>query len=105
LAADARRAEGEALVALCRPTDGETLLRQAKAEALALDAGRAAWRACLALARLHEAAGRTAEAAAERAEARAWLERVAAGLADAPELRRAFEASEPFRAACAGTPR
>ena len=105
LAADARRAEGEALMDLGRPADGETLLRQAKAEALALDAGPAAWRACLALARLHKAAGRTGEAAAERAEARAWLERVATQLADWPDLRRAFEGSEPFRAARAGAPR
>jgi hypothetical protein len=97
--ADARRAEGEALLALGQAADGEALLRRAKAEAGGLGAAPPGWRACLALAQLFEAAGRATEAMAERQQALVLVEQVANGLADAPELRRAFEASEPFRAA------
>ena len=96
---EARRAEGEAFVALGRPGEGEARLRQAKAEAAALDAAPAAWRASLALARLLDATGREAEARAARAEARRPLEKVAAGLTGAPDLLRGFKASPAYREA------
>jgi class 3 adenylate cyclase/tetratricopeptide (TPR) repeat protein len=98
-AADARRVEGEALRALGRPAEAEACLRGASAEAHALGAAPAAWRATLALARLLAATGREADARVERARARALLEGVAVGLAGYPALRRAFEATEPFREA------
>jgi class 3 adenylate cyclase len=103
-ATEARRLEGQALVALGRTAEGEVLLRRTKAEAADLGAVPVGWRACLALARLCDAAGRTTEAVAERAQALTLLEQVADGLAVAPELRRAFEASEPFRAARRAAP-
>ena len=93
---DARRAEGEALVALGRRDEGETRLRAAKAEAAALGAAPAGWRASLALARLLDATGRADEARAARADARRLLERVAAGLTGAPDLLRGFKASPPY---------
>jgi class 3 adenylate cyclase/tetratricopeptide (TPR) repeat protein len=95
--ADARRLEGEALAALGRREEAATVLGGAKAAAAALGAAPPRWRACLALAELQAAAGRRAEAAAERAEARALLERVAADLP--ADLRPGFEASEPVRRA------
>ena len=93
---DARRAEGEALVALGRRDEGETRLRAVKAEAAALGAAPAGWRASLALARLLDATGRADEARAARADARRLLERVAAGLTGAPDLLRGFKASPPY---------
>jgi class 3 adenylate cyclase/tetratricopeptide (TPR) repeat protein len=78
-AADARRAEGEALVALGQAAEAEARLRAAKAEAVDLGAAPVAWRAALALARL--------------------LERVAASLAGFPALRQGFEATGEFREA------
>jgi class 3 adenylate cyclase/tetratricopeptide (TPR) repeat protein len=99
LAADARRLEGEACLALGEAEAGERLLRQARAEAAARRAAPPAWRAALALAGALDARGHAAEAGAERAAARACLEAVAAGLAGAPDLRQALEATEPFRRA------
>ena len=93
---DARRAEGEALVALGRRDEGETRLRAVKAEAAALGAAPAGWRASLALARLLDATGRADEARAARADARRLLEQVAAGLTGAPDLLRGFKASPPY---------
>jgi hypothetical protein len=99
--ADARRAEAEALVALGQTAEGEALLRQAKAEATALGAAPASWRANLALARLLHATGRPAEAQAARADARRLLEKVGVGLTGAPDLLRGFEASPAYREAAA----
>ncbi len=96
--AESRCVEGEALAALGRESEAEAPLRRAKSEALALGAAPARWRACLALADLFERTDGSAEAAAERADARAALEAVAAELSD-PHLRRSFEGSEPFRRA------
>ena len=96
---DARRAEGEALVALGQVAEGETLLRQVRAEAAALGAAPVGWRAGLALARLLDATGRAPEARAARADARRLLDRVAAGLTGAPDLLRGFEASPAYREA------
>ena len=96
---DARRAEGEALVALGRRDEGEARLRAVKAEAAALGAVPAGWRASLALARLLDATGREAEARATRAEARRLLEKVAAGLTGAPDLLRGFKVSPVYREA------
>ena len=98
---DARRAEGEALVALGRRDEGEARLRAVKTEAAALGAVPAGWRASLALARLLDATGREAEARAARAEARRLLEKVAAGLTGAPDLLRGFKASPVYREAFA----
>jgi lipopolysaccharide biosynthesis regulator YciM len=97
--ADARRIEGEALVALGRLADGEALLRQARAETTALGAAPPGWRASLALARLFDRTGRADEARAARADARRLLERVAAGLSGVPDLLRGFRASLPYREA------
>jgi class 3 adenylate cyclase/tetratricopeptide (TPR) repeat protein len=100
-AADARRAEGEALLAAGHAAEAEGRLRSAKAEAGAAGAAPAAWRAALALARLLAAGGREAEARAEQAEARRLVERVAADLAGFPALRARFETTPPFREAAA----
>jgi class 3 adenylate cyclase/tetratricopeptide (TPR) repeat protein len=97
--ADARRAEGEALGALGRIAEGEALLRQAKADAAALGAAPAGWRASLALARRLDATGRADEARAARADARRLLEKVAAGLSGVPDLLRGFQSSPAFREA------
>ena len=97
--ADARRIEGEALAALGRLAEGETLLRQARADATALGAAPAGWRASLALARLLDATGRPDDARAARADARRLLERVAAGLSGVPDLLRGFQASPAYREA------
>src|SRR5581483_10917521 len=98
-AAEARRVEGEALLALGQPAAAERLIREAQTEIARLDAAPAGWRAALALARLLDARGDAAGAAQERARARACLEQVAAGLAETPALRRGFEASAAFREA------
>jgi class 3 adenylate cyclase len=98
-AADARRVEGEALSALGQPGDGEALLRRAKAEAAALGAAPAGWRASLALARLLDRTGRADEARAARADARRLLEKVAAGLSGVPDLLRGFQVSPAYREA------
>ncbi|HSD25848.1 MAG TPA: hypothetical protein VLL75_01030, partial [Vicinamibacteria bacterium] len=98
---DARRAEGEALVALGRRDEGEARIRAVKAEATALGVVPAGWRASLALARLLDATGREVEARAARAEARRLLEKVAAGLTGAPDLLRGFKASAVCREAFA----
>ena len=100
-ATDARRIEGEALVALGRLAEGETLLRQVVAEAGALGAAPVGWRASLALARLLDATARRDEAGALRADARRLLEKVAIGLTGAPDLLRGFEASPAYREAVA----
>jgi tetratricopeptide (TPR) repeat protein len=97
-AADARRAEGEALRRLGRVDEAETVLREARDAARALRAEPPRWRACLALGRLLEQRGRPAEAAAEYAEARQVLEAVGASLSDT-SLRRFFTESAPFREA------
>jgi class 3 adenylate cyclase/tetratricopeptide (TPR) repeat protein len=96
--AEARRIEGEALVALARGGEAETLLREVKALATELAAAPVRWRACLALARLLAGDGRRAGARAEAAEALATLEGVAAALSD-PWLRDLFEESAPVREA------
>jgi class 3 adenylate cyclase/tetratricopeptide (TPR) repeat protein len=98
---DARRAEGEAFVALGRQDEGEARLRAMKAEAATLGAVPAGWRAGLALARLCDATGREAEAGAARTEARRLLEKVAAGLTGVPDLLRGFKASPAYREAFA----
>jgi hypothetical protein len=100
-ASDARRAEGEALLALGQRVDGEALLRRAKTDAAAVGAAPVGWRASLALARLFDATGRATEARAARADARRLLEKVAAGLSGAPELLRGFRASAAYREASA----
>jgi class 3 adenylate cyclase/tetratricopeptide (TPR) repeat protein len=96
-AADARRVEGEALVALGRTAEAEACLRQAGAEAAALGAAPVGWRANLALARLLDAAGRADAATVARAEARRLIEQVAAGLAGALDLRHRLETSPAYR--------
>ncbi len=88
VAVDARRLEGEALLALGDVNGAEAALRQAKADALSMDAAPAHWRACLGLADLLAHRERRDEAARERAEARAALERVAADLP--ADLRECF---------------
>ena len=98
-AADGRRVEGEALLALGRIAEAETLLRRAKAETAALGVAPAGWRASLALARLLDATGRADEARDARADARRLLEKVAAGLTGAPDLLRGFKASPVYRKA------
>ena len=98
-ALDARRAEGEALIALGRRADGEVQLKAVEADAAALGVAPAGWRVSLALARLFDATGRDAEARAARADARRLLEKVAAGLTGAPDLLRGFQASPPYREA------
>jgi class 3 adenylate cyclase/tetratricopeptide (TPR) repeat protein len=97
--ADARRAEGEALLALGQVAEGEALLRHAKADAAALGAAPVGWRAGLALAQLLDATGRADEARDARADARRLLEKVAAGLTGAPDLLRGFKASPVYRKA------
>jgi hypothetical protein len=97
--ADARRAEGEALLALGQVAEGEALLRHAKADAAALGAAPVGWRAGLALAQLLDATGRADEARDARADARRLLEKVAAGLTGAPDLLRGFKASPVYREA------
>jgi hypothetical protein len=99
--ADARRVEGEALVAIGRTAEAEAVLRQAKADAAAVGAAPVGWRAGLALARLLDTTGRAAEARAVRADARRLLEKVAVGLTGAPDLLRGFEASPAYREAAA----
>ena len=86
-------------MALGQVAEGETLLRQVRAEAAALGAAPVGWRASLALARLLDATGRAPEARAARADARRLLEKVAAGLTGAPDLLRGFEASPAYREA------
>jgi class 3 adenylate cyclase/tetratricopeptide (TPR) repeat protein len=99
LATDARRAEGDALLALGQSAEGEALLRQAKSNAAAVGAAPAGWRASLALARLLDATDRAEEARAARADARRLLEKVAAGLTGAPDLLRGFKDSPAYREA------
>jgi tetratricopeptide (TPR) repeat protein len=96
-ALDARRAAGEALVALDRRDEGEARLREVRTDAAALGAAPAGWRASLALARLFDATGRAAEARAARADARRLVEKVAAGLTGAADLLRGFQASPVYR--------
>jgi class 3 adenylate cyclase/tetratricopeptide (TPR) repeat protein len=97
--ADARRVEGEALVALGQHSEGEALLRSTKAEAAELGALPPGWRASLALARRLDTTGRGDEARTARADARRLLEKVAAGLSGAPDLLRGFQASPAYREA------
>ncbi|MGH7276640.1 MAG: ATP-binding protein, partial [Candidatus Rokuibacteriota bacterium] len=85
---DARRVEGEALLGLGDLDGAEAALRQAKADAAAMEAEPARWRACLGLADLLAVRGRYDDAARERAEALTALERVAADLPD--DLRASF---------------
>ena len=82
-AEEARRLEGEALLALGRPVEAEAALRAAKAEATALGAQPLRWRAAFALARLLRASGRDAEALAEASLARQVAAEVAGELPDA----------------------
>jgi hypothetical protein len=98
-ALDAWRAAGEALVAMGRRDEGEARLRAVKADAAALGAAPAGWRANLALARLFDATGRGAEARTARTDARRLLEKVAAGLTGAPDLLRGFQATPAYREA------
>jgi tetratricopeptide (TPR) repeat protein len=91
----ARRLEGEALIALGQAEKGERALRDAKNDALAVDCISEQWRIGLALDRLLAGQGRRTEAEAERARARALLERVAADLP--AELARQFAATEAMR--------
>jgi Adenylate and Guanylate cyclase catalytic domain len=72
---------------------------RAKADAAALGAAPAGWRASLALARLLDATDRPDEARAAYADARRLLDRVAAGLTGAPDLLRGFQASPAYREA------
>ena len=97
--ADAKRAEGEALVALGQVTEGEARIRQAKAEAATINAAPPGWRAGLTLARFLEENGRRTEAEAERATALALLEAIASDLDETPQLRLAFEASRLYQSA------
>jgi tetratricopeptide (TPR) repeat protein len=101
LAIDAGRVEGEALAQLGSPAEADTVLRRVKAEAVTIGAQPGHWRACLALGELLQRMGRVEEATAECAEALALLETTAAELSE-PDVRRAFEASEPMRRARAG---
>jgi PAS domain S-box-containing protein len=75
----------------------EALLREAKAEAARVGTLPSGWRACLGLASVLDRRERTAEAAAERAEARRLLDAVAADLPS--DLRTLFEATEVYRRA------
>ena len=95
--ADAKRAEGEALVALGQVTEGEARIRQAKAEAATINAAPPGWRAGLTLARFLEESGRRTEA--EQATALALLEAIASDLDETPQLRLAFEASRLYQSA------
>jgi hypothetical protein len=88
----ARRVEGEALAALGLIDEAEALLRWVQADALARGALSPDWEASLALADLLGATGRTAEAARERARARALFERVSLEMTD-PALRARFLAT------------
>ena len=71
-----------------------------KQQACALGFEPVVWRACLDLAERREGSGQAAAGAAMREEARAGLERVAAGLPD--DLRAAFAEGPLMRRALAG---
>ena len=94
---EARRVEGESLLALGRAEEGERVLRAAKAEAHSTGAEPVWWRVTLALADVLDALGRPSEAGAERAAALGVLQRVASTLAE--DLRQCFIASSPMRRA------
>jgi class 3 adenylate cyclase/tetratricopeptide (TPR) repeat protein len=94
---DARRLQARALITLGRATDGERMLEDVRRQAGALGFEPVVWRAGLDLADQREAGGQAAAAAALRAEARAGLERVAAGLPD--DLRASFAAGSLMRRA------
>jgi tetratricopeptide (TPR) repeat protein len=98
-ASDARRLEGQALLALGRADEAEAVLRRANTEAATLGVAPAEWRANLALARLLVATGRADEAREPRAEARRLLEKVATGLTGVPALLRGFKATPAYREA------
>ena len=103
VAIDARRIEGQALAGLDRWDQAEALLRQAKAEAVSLQAEPPRWRACLALADLLEARGRPDQARGERTAVLERLELVAADLSE-PLLAQSLRASPPFERARRGGP-
>jgi tetratricopeptide (TPR) repeat protein len=96
-AIEALKLEGEALVVIGRAEAGERLLRDAKAEARILTAAPPMWRAALSLADYLTRRGRFDEASAERADALAALESVAAGLPD--DLAASFADSLPMHRA------
>jgi tetratricopeptide (TPR) repeat protein len=95
----ARRLRGEALQALDAGPEGLALLRAAQAEGIATGFAPVVWSSTLALADVLDRRGQSVEAAAMRAEARAALEDVAAGLPD--ELRAPFAMVPMMRRACA----
>jgi hypothetical protein len=97
LSLHARHQEARALIALNRLDEGERALLEVRAQAGAVGAAPPMWEACLALADHFTARGRSAEAAAERAEALSWLEPTAEGLPE--DLREAFAATPAMRRA------
>jgi tetratricopeptide (TPR) repeat protein len=102
LAVDAAIIEGAALAALGRLEEADATLRRAKALAVELGTDPSRWRACLALGDLRRRTNRLNEADAEFAEAFALLEAMAGSLSN-PDLRQAFEESEPMRRARDGS--
>jgi class 3 adenylate cyclase/tetratricopeptide (TPR) repeat protein len=100
--AEARRIEGEARLRRGETDMAAALLRRAGAEATAVDAVPVVARTALALAAALLGRGEAAQAERARADARAALERIGAGLAGAPDLRRGFEATAAYRAAQPG---
>jgi hypothetical protein len=84
----ARRLRGEALQALDAEREGLALLRAAHAEGVAAGFAPVVWSSGLALADVLDRRGQAVEATAMRAELRAALEAVAAGLPD--DLRPSF---------------
>ena len=97
MAADVRRLEGEALLALGQPEAAETAVREAQAQACALGAESVGWLASLSLADILAARARTDAASQERAAARTMLDGVAADLPE--DLRAGFVNSPVMRRA------
>ena len=97
MAADVRRLEGEALLALGQPEAAETAVREAQAQACALGAESVGWLASLSLADILGARARTDAASQERAAARTMLDGVAADLPE--DLRAGFVNSPVMRRA------
>lgn len=94
---EARRLEGEALVALGHRAEGRDALGTVRAEASALHLRPILWRACLGLADLLEGDGRRDAATAARADALTALRHAASDLPD--DLQRSFFATSAMRRA------
>jgi class 3 adenylate cyclase/tetratricopeptide (TPR) repeat protein len=98
---DLRRVEAEALAQQGEVERASARLAELKVAATALDAWPVAWATRLALADILLERGCATEAAGERGEARALLERAADGLPEV--LRQSFATIEPARRAVAVT--